>query len=403
MLVAGWWTRRADEDVRPYKVSFWRTSFPPVLAVPLLVFLTPVLAHVTHAHTTVAGISCGAWSIVPSPKSGTATSYLYGVASTSDRDVWAVGYHPNQTDENWKTLIRHWNGTRWSAVASPNVGPDGRARAQGGRLYAVSALSVTNAWAVGEGPMIEHWNGVTWRVVPSPQPSNDSREPARLLSVTALAADNVWAVGLNWRAPNLTLIEHWNGHRWSIVPGPGTGHLALAGIAAVSDHDIWAVGAGGSGINQTAIEHWNGSQWTLEPALGDGLAAVAAISPRDVWALGGGTIEHWNGSQWSLVASPSPGTPLSALTGIAALSSTDVWAVGWAGRTVPGDGYAEHALIEHWNGSGWSLAAAPAAGSPDSQLLGVTAVSSQTLWAAGFAGKHRTSGNHTLIEHYTRC
>jgi hypothetical protein len=60
-------------------------------------------------------------------------------------------------------------------------------------------------------------------------------------------------------------------------------------------------------------------------------------------------------------------------------------------------------LVAGWWSRRADEAAAPAAGLPDSQLLGVTAVSSQTLWAAGFAGKHRTSGNHTLIEHYTRC
>jgi hypothetical protein len=106
---------------------------------------------------------------------------------------------------------------------------------------------------------------------------------------------------------------------------------------------------------------------------------------------------------WSIVPSPTSRAETRYLYGVAGTSSSDVWAVGFAGRTVPGDGYAEHALIEHWNGSAWSLVSAPATGSPDSQFLGVTSVSSRTLWTVGFAGKHRTSAEHTLIERMTEC
>jgi hypothetical protein len=38
--------------------------------------------------------------------------------------------------------------------------------------------------------------------------------------------------------------------------------------------------------------------------------AVAAVSANDVWAVGDGIgtlIEHWNGTLWSLVKSPAPG------------------------------------------------------------------------------------------------
>src|SRR5579864_1212366 len=110
-------------------------------ALALIVMTVPVATGTSVALATPAGVSCGIWGIVPAPRSSTATAYLNGIAGTSDRDIWAVGYHADQSGDNQKTLIRHWNGTTWSAVASPNA-------QHGGELSAVVALSPSNAWAV---------------------------------------------------------------------------------------------------------------------------------------------------------------------------------------------------------------------------------------------------------------
>ncbi len=70
----------------------------------------------------------------------TANGYFNGVASTSARNVWAVG------GTNWfspsQTLADRWNGTSWTRVATPNP-------AGGGYFNAVTATSTSNAWAVG--------------------------------------------------------------------------------------------------------------------------------------------------------------------------------------------------------------------------------------------------------------
>ena len=97
----------------------------------------------------------------------------------------------------------------------------------------------------------------------------------------------------------------------------------------------------------TLAEAWNGSTWkilaTPNPVgpsgqIGDQLTAVVNLSPSDAWAVGGrgaiaaitaGTlIEHWNGSHWTVVSSPTPGLLGYELTGVAAVSDHDVWAVG---------------------------------------------------------------------------
>ena len=67
------------------------------------------------------------------------------------------------------------------------------------------------------------------------------------------------------------------------------------------------------------------------PAAARGAPAVGG-SGDDVIGLGGSPsstlIEHYNGTAWSIVPSPSPGTD-NALTGVTESSATDLWAVGY--------------------------------------------------------------------------
>src|SRR5262249_47139512 len=79
--------------------------------------------------------------------------------------------------------------------------------------------------------------------------------------------------------------------------------------------------------------------------------AVAAVSgnANDVWAVGDGIgtlIEHWNGTQWSLVKSPNPGMAFNNLYGVAAIAANDVWAVG-SSSDDPQNIHVK-TLIEHW-------------------------------------------------------
>jgi len=50
-------------------------------------------------------------------------------------------------------------------------------------------------------------------------------------AVTALSTSDVWAVG--------NIIEHWDGNIWSIVPNP-VGYLS--GVTALSTNDVWVCG-----------------------------------------------------------------------------------------------------------------------------------------------------------------
>jgi hypothetical protein len=98
----------------------------------------------------------------------------------------------------------------------------------------------------------------------------------------------------------------------------------------------------------------------------DQLNGIVALSAKNVWAVGSsnndaqGLIEHYNGTSWSIVASPTPSGSLSNdLYGIAAVSTNDIWAVG---QTTPNNGTSTpppQPLIEHWNGTAWSLVGSP--------------------------------------------
>ena len=179
--------------------------------------------------------------------------------------------------------------------------------------------------------------GLAWRIVPSP--NLDLR--SGLSGVAAASANDVWAVG-DYEDANTfwTLIQHWNGRSWSIVPNPSVDYTYLTAVAVGSATDVWAVGFYGI-FGGTVTEHWDGSSWTIVPSpnlngLG-ALNAVASLGPNDVWAVGFSgqessaqtLIEHWDGSSWNIVPSPNPGSRQRVSIGVAAVAANDVWAVGF--------------------------------------------------------------------------
>ncbi len=286
-------------------------------------------------------------------------------------------------------------GCAWHKVPSPSIG---------GVLWGVLALSNTDAWAVGSNGgsgIAEHWDGTRWTWIPSPQPGNYAND---LNGVAALSSSDVWAVGSHqnykgmYQEPQKTLVEHWDGASWSVIasPNPGMFYNSLSAVTALAPNDIWAVGAQGTvqGHSKTLIEHWDGAHWSVvhSPNVGtsaNGLSAVTAFSSSDIWAVGEDSngkvgartlIEHWNGKQWSVVQSPSVGPFDNELWSVAGVAPNDIWAVGlyWA---PPGN--VTDTLIEHWDGSMWSVVSSPNPPGGDNDLHGVTAVASNDVWAVG--------------------
>jgi hypothetical protein len=296
------------------------------------------------------------WKVVPSPNVGgpSRENFLTGVAAISAHDIWAVGSHNNGTAD--RTLIMHWNGSTWKLVPSVNRGGS----ASENILTGVGGASGGVVWAVGKyddgtafQTLIEHWNGTSWATVPSPDPGGVANNNV-LTGVTALSSSNAWAVGYYFKqgVAYRTLTVHWTGAGWQTAPSPNAGTPGddnlLDAVAATPAGDIWAVGDVSDGTaDRTLTERRTGSGWTVvaspNPVTGpadiDVLTGVAATSASNAWAVGtyshngaGRTlILHWNGSTWKTVPSPSPGgrTGESVLTGVAASAACSAWAVGF--------------------------------------------------------------------------
>jgi hypothetical protein len=245
------------------------------------------------------------WKRVPSPSPRSA-SYLLGVSALSARNAWAVGWYADDKTRSMKTLVLHWNGSRWLRVSSPNPGSTGTQRKD--QLSAVTAVSASDIWAVGNfvarqgtgfhgaRTLTLHWDGKRWTHVTSPTPETRWSHP--LLDVASAGAKDVWAVGVHQTGHGtVPLVERWDGTSWSIVPAPAANASApvsyqeLNGVAVVSGRDAWTVGNYSEGPDTSAlVEHWVGSSWTRVPLADPGrvgtLSGVAALSSNDIWAVG---------------------------------------------------------------------------------------------------------------------
>jgi hypothetical protein len=309
--------------------------------------------------------SAGAsWSQIPSPNSP-GSNELLGAAGSDTSHVWAVGRVVSDTNPpTWRSLLLRWDGNAWSPAAHPTF-PGNHV------LHGLDAPAADDAWAVGSRwvssggvrTVVEHWNGASWNVVPSPNPNPDGIN--QLLGVRAVPStpDTVWAVG-SYSNPatsygDLTLILRHARGRWRAVSSPNvTADNHLEAVDATGPADAWAVGWGNT-----------------SPFGGAALAIVL----------------HWNGTRWNKVSIPEPSSVM--LFGVRALAPDDVWAVG---HTYEGGAH-WIPLILHWDGVSWSRATIPVFPN-GGQLRDVVSLSATNVDAVGFAGEG--SFAETLVLHW---
>jgi hypothetical protein len=360
------------------------------------------------AATFPASASTVSWSVVPSPNPSPITQ-LNGVSCVSPTACMAVGITGPPAN---RTLAEVEHGTRWSVVATPSPGRGHRAQ-----LNAVSCVSATVCTAVGfyvtargsYKTLVESWNGTRWSVVPSPNPTPGIF--VELYGVSCLSAIACTATGITADhrvRSDISLIETWNGTRWSVVPSPNhRKHDFLDGVSCVSPTACMAVGSTGVYSPITLIESWNGTNWSVLPSPHPGvesflyhvscLSATACIATgtENVHGIGNETlVESWNGTRWSLVPSPSPGAAWNnSLGAVSCVSVTNCTAVGSMGVGA-GD---VKTLIVSWNGTTLSVVPSPSIKTSLSQLDSVSCVSATACTAVGYRNnaKHDTQ---TLIE-----
>jgi hypothetical protein len=357
------------------------------LAVPLV---AAILGTAAMGAGQIGAAAPGGWYVATVPGTG-ADDVLLGTDCANALECWAVGVSltdisgPNSL---FAPIVERWNGTSWSLQPQPPL-PSG----EGGGFFDVSCVSGSDCWAVGtvinetsgngnpEGTLIEHWDGGAWTMVPSPNPTTAGTSGAILQSVACTSSADCLAVGYSTTQGGGglnrgQLIEQWNGTSWSIVPAAASGQPfdMLTRVDCLSASDCWAVGnAGPAPQNPNFLP-------IFPNALGDQ-----------------GLIEHWDGAAWSVVPSVSEPSPNGGyLAGFACTGPSDCWA---SGSTTDGTGMAAGLLLEHWNGTSWS----DTSGSVPDPMPGVGAIMSNIAcvgpaqcWAVGSTGPFGGGGGNNF-------
>ena len=368
-------------------------------------------------------------SLVASPSPLSRPSALNDVDCVTPTDCFAVGwYTPEQTSEP-SALVEHWDGTSWKVVDSPS--PAGERTS---RLAGVKCVSSNHCVAVGSSSppldnentapvrtLAEQWDGTSWKIVTTPRiASPPSLSYWYLLGVDCTSTTNCWAVGYAGVGGSFALVEHWNGISWNVVVNPGrTGDswaekllnvscTAVTNCVAVGD--FYAQSRSGEVHRTTLVERWNGLAWKTVPSPNPDpftsiLEGVTCTATSNCLATGYSydrrhsrsltLVERWNGTKWTIVPSPTPAATLrSGLAGVACTTSRDCLAVG-SDQSLA----SRNTVLEHWNGTKWSVVANPIPASFPSVFLQGVACKDTVCFAVG----QRVERGHysTLVERYS--
>jgi hypothetical protein len=189
----------------------------------------------------------------------------------------------------------------------------------------------------------------------------------------------------------VALVASWSGRAGAALPNNRCG----LGYAAISNSSLnqgvlsgiagpWAVGTSSANPALPLVDEFTGGMWVPvnTPAPPNSVYAqlfgVASFAVNDVWTVGGyygngnnTLIEHWNGTLWSVVAgAPQVSTTLVAVA-VNPRRANDAWAVG--GTTV-----------EHWNGKFWNAVSHVPHGSGKSfSFDGVAVTPTGHVWVVG--------------------
>jgi hypothetical protein len=338
----------------------------------------PNLARTQMLHWN--GKKWSAASHVANPSGVDPWDYVSSVRCVHARDCWAVGnFTPHNQPNVTRAEVLHWNGHRWSSERVPQPGGSGMTE-----LRDSVCVSASNCWAVGAygtaaglglgKTLILHWNGTRWggvAGVPSPASYNV------LNSVRCVSATDCFAVGINRdHGTDSNLVLHWNGKTWSLQTTPnkrGTGRVVsseLDALACKTATSCWAVGSYATtgfsfphSLNQ--VLHWNGKKWTKASVPNPGgtvassaynvLTGATCSSLKNCWSVGGYTggneSLHWNGKKWSVVETPNVAGVGNILNAVRCTSARDCWTVG--ATQLPNEAIADQIL--HWNGKKWTI------------------------------------------------
>jgi hypothetical protein len=231
-------------------------------------------------------------------------------------------------------MIWRFDGTAWTATATPFAGPERQ-------LTAVWGSGPGDVWVLGRqsGPagdqivMLRSTNGgASWT---ESTLSSGANAPGTVADVWGSGPSDIYAVGFltdAWTRQPRSLVLRYDGSAWTGVSqqddvrltsvwGSGAGNVYVTGYTG----DAFA----GTGVLRRSVN--GGASWTAEPA-GRVLRGIWGSSANDIYAVGAGPVRHFNGTTWSDQGSLS----WPVLRGVWGSSATDVVAVGERGVILRG-------------------------------------------------------------------
>jgi hypothetical protein len=166
---------------------------------------------------------------------------------------------------------------------------------------------------------------------------------------------------------------------------------------------FFAVGLVGGLVAVTAAPADAAAGWTVAsnpsprgPTDG-GLLGLSCPNATSCFAVGGSNaalVEHWDGTNWSIMASPNVGGASNLLSGVSCPTTTTCFAVGSKYTS------SAQTLVERWNGASWSIMASP---NPDEwpYSAGLSAVWCRSATSCFAVGDFAANGAiHTLVEQW---
>jgi hypothetical protein len=258
---------------------------------------------------------------------GTADAELNGISCNAS-SCMAVGEYSRKSGGE-RALAESWDGTEWTLRLPPKP-----RSIDDTILQDVACVSPTSCTAVGRfshelnevstsvAPLIERWDGTDWHPEHSAIPRSLDTE---LNAVACPTSSRCIAVGFQ-REPGgtySTFAEIRNGTTWTMLPTPdptGSPYAKFSDVACPRPDRCTAVGWSASGTNlRTLVETWDGTRWTIEPTptpAASTSSVLTAIDCTDLtycYAVGvyqqGSPTEHafsesWDGATWMIVPMP---------------------------------------------------------------------------------------------------
>lgn len=197
------------------------------------------------------------------------------------------------------------------------------------------------------------------------------------------------------------------------APSDLAGSWGLSGVACPTARDCIGVGneavSGQEALVEPLIEDWDGSAWQIEAAQlpvgheNASLQAVSCSSATSCLAVGyAGTeplAETWDGASWHLVPPQNYGADGSRLASVSCASPTSCDAVG----TYQDEHGWGHPLVEHWDGTTWTVQQAadpdpPGPNANNSELDGVSCPTTISCMAVGSTWSQAEDGYRSLTE-----